>query len=77
MHEENFRGLDLGKKVDMVLREGQHLVTTDFYGAIVKLFHLKMNYVEVYHHPITGNVMRVSVARPQDLNKHLRNISVE
>ena len=75
MHED-FDCLDLMAKADMIRDKGQHLVTTDFYGAAVKLFHLESRYVEVYHHPVTRSVMRVSVARPEDLNKHLRNISL-
>jgi len=72
---ENFQSLDLRERANLIRRKGQHLVTTDFYGATVKLYHLKMRYVEVYHHPVTRQIMRVSFASHEDLNKHLKSIT--
>ena len=74
---EDFHSLDLQEKTNLILKKGQHLITTDFYGACVKLYHLKMRYVEIYHHPVTGKIMRVSFASREDLNKHLRIIRYE
>lgn len=74
---EDFQYLDLREKANLILKKGQLLITTDFYGACVKLYHLKMRYVEIYHHPITGKIMRVSFASQEDLNKHLRGIQYE
>lgn len=71
---EDFHYLDLRERADLILKKGQHLLTTNFYGSSVKLYHLKMRYVEIYHHPVTGKIMRVSFATLQDLNKHLREI---
>jgi hypothetical protein len=75
MHED-FHCLDLRERAHLILKKGQHLLTTDFYGAAVKLYHLKMRFVEIYHHPVTGKIMRASVATSEDLNKHLRGITV-
>lgn len=72
---EDFHYLDLRERADLILKKGQHLLTTNFYGSSVKLYHLKMRYVEIYHHPVTGKIMRVSFATLQDLNKHLREIN--
>jgi hypothetical protein len=73
---EDFHCLDLRERASLILKKGQHLLTTDFYGASVKLYHLKMHYVEIYYHPVTRKIMRVSFASPQDLNKHLKMIKV-
>ena len=48
----------------------------NFYGASVKLYNLQANFVEVYHHPVTRKIMRVSFAAPNDLNKHLEKIRI-
>lgn len=71
---EDFHCLDLRDRANLILKHGQHLLTTNFYGASVKLFHLKMRLVEVYYHPVTRKIMRVSVAKQQDLDKHLKAI---
>lgn len=73
---EDFHCLDLRERASLILRKGQHLVTTDFYGASVKLYHLRMRYVEVYHHPVTKKIMRVSFASDKDLDKHLNRINL-
>ena len=73
---EDFQHLDLRERANLILKKGQHLVTTDFYGATVELYHLKMRYVEIYHHPVTRKIMRVSFATNDDLGKHLRGISL-
>lgn len=73
---EDFHCLDLGERANLILKKGQHLVTTDFYGATVKLYHLKMRYVEIYHHPVTGKIMRVSSACNEELSKHLSRIKL-
>ena len=73
---EDFHCLDLRERARLILKKGQHLVTTDFYGASVKLYHLKMRFVEIYYHPVTHKIMRVSIASAEDLNKHLRAIRV-
>ena len=71
---DDFHCLDLRERANLILKNGQFLMTTDFYGATVKLYHLKMRFVEIYHHPVTRKVMRVSLASDEDLNKHLRGI---
>ena len=73
---EDFHCLDLRERANLILKQGQHLITTNFYGAAVKLFHLKTRYVEVYYHPVTRKIMRVSFASSDDLNKHLRSIRI-
>lgn len=73
---EDFHCMDLRERANLIQKKGQHLLTTDFYGASVKLYHLKMRYVEIYHHPVTGKIMRVSFASANDLNKHLRKIKI-
>ncbi|MEX2232443.1 MAG: hypothetical protein WD824_09800 [Cyclobacteriaceae bacterium] len=73
---EDFHCLDLRERASLILKEAQLLLSTDFYGASVKLFHLKMRFVEIYYHPVTGKIMRVSFASDEDLNKHLRGIRV-
>ena len=73
---EDFHCLDLRERANLIRKEGQFLLTTNFYGASVKLFHLKMRFVEIYYHPVTSKVMRVSFASDEDLNKHLRGIRV-
>ena len=73
---EDFHCLELRERANLILKKGQHLVTTNFYGAAVKLFSLESRYVELYYHPVTGKVMRVSVASPEDLNKHLKGIEI-
>ncbi len=71
---EDFHCLDLRERTDLILKQGQHLVTTNFYGASVKLYDLKSHFVEIYHHPVTRKVMRVSIATSADLNKHVEKI---
>lgn len=73
---EEFHCLDLRERANLILKQGQHLITTNFYGAAVKLFHLRARYVEVYYHPVTRKIMRVSFASHDDLNKHLRCIRI-
>jgi hypothetical protein len=71
---DDFHCLDLRERANLVVKHGQHLITTNFYGAPVKLFHLRMNYVEIYHHPVTRKIMRVSLASGEDLDKHVKKI---
>lgn len=73
---EDFHCLDLRERHRLILKQGQHLVSTNFYGASVNLYNLKSRYVEVYHHPITKKIMRVSFASADDLNKHLKGIRI-
>ena len=73
---EDFHCLDLRERASLILKQGQHLVTTNFYGASVKLYNLKSRFVEIYHHPVTRKVMRVSFATPNDLNKHIEKIRI-
>lgn len=75
MHED-FYCLDLRERANLVLKKGQHLLSTDFYGSSVKLYHLKMRFVELYYHPVNRKIMRVSIATGEDLNKHLRRIEI-
>ncbi len=75
MHED-FHCLDLGERASLVLKKGQHLITTDFYGASVKLYNFKKRLVELYYHPVSLKIMRVSPASNEDLNKHLRGIKI-
>lgn len=74
---EDFHCLDLRERANLILKQGQHLVTTNFYGASVKLYNLKSRFVEIYHHPVTRKIMRVSFASPDDLNKHLQGIRIK
>lgn len=73
---EDFHCLDLGERANLILKQGQHLLTTNFYGASVKLYNLNTHLVEIYHHPVTRKIMRVSVAAATDLNKHLEKIRI-
>ena len=73
---EDFHCLDLRERANLILKKGQHLITTDFYGAWVKLYHLKMRFVEIYYHPVTRKIMRVSFASTTDLDKHLKRIKI-
>ena len=73
---EDFHCLDLRGRANLILKQGQHLITTNFYGAAVKLYNLESRYVEVYYHPITKQVMRVSFASRDDLNKHIKGIRI-
>jgi hypothetical protein len=71
-----FNTLPLGEKRKFLWEQGRYVLTTDFYGARVKLFSLNTSFVEVYYHPVEKKVMRISVANDADLNKHLTGIRV-
>jgi hypothetical protein len=73
---EYFNSLDLSEKRKFLWEQGRYVLTTDFYGARVKLFSLDSSFVEVYYHPVEKKVMRISVATETDLNKHLSGIRV-
>lgn len=75
MHDE-FQFLDLRERANLILTEGQHLITTNFYGAAVKLYHHKNQYIEIYHHPVTRKIMRVSLATNEDLKKHVKDLQL-
>jgi hypothetical protein len=75
MHED-FHCLDLGERANLVLKNGQHLITTDFYGSAIELYHFKKCFVELYYHPVNQKIMRVSLATDEDLNKHLHRIAL-
>ena len=70
------RIVSLSDKRQFLWDQGRYVMTTDFYGARVKLFSLYTSFVEVYYHPVDKKVMRISIAGDQDLKKHLSNISV-
>ena len=72
-----FNALPLGEKRKFLWEQGRYVLTTDFYGARVKLFSLNTSFVEVYYHPVEKKVMRISVATDTDLNKHLTGIRVK
>jgi hypothetical protein len=71
-----FNSLSLGEKRKFLWERGRYVLTTDFYGARIKLFSLNTSFVEVYYHPVEKKVMRISVANDTDLNKHLTGIRV-
>lgn len=71
-----FNSLSLGDKRKFLWEQGRYVLTTDFYGARVKLFSLHTSFVEVYYHPVEKKVMRISVATDSDLGKHLTGIRV-
>ena len=71
-----FNSLNLAEKRKFLWEQGRYVLTTDFYGARVKLFSLHSTFVEVYYHPVEKKVMRISVATETDLNKHLTGIRV-
>lgn len=71
-----FNTLPLGEKRKHLWQQGRYVLTTNFYGARVKLFSLDTSFVEVYYHPVEKKVMRISVATETDLNKHLTGIRV-
>jgi hypothetical protein len=73
---EHFNTLPLGEKRKFLWQQGRYVLTTNFYGARVKLFSLDTSFVEVYYHPVEKKVMRISVATDTDLNKHLTGIRV-
>lgn len=73
---EDFQSLDLRTRANLVLKRGELLIHTNFYGAAVKLYNFKSRLIEVYYHPVTQKVMRVSLASPADLNKHLKDIRI-
>jgi hypothetical protein len=75
MHDE-FHFLDLKDRANLVLTHGHHLITTNFYGATVHLYHHRNQYIEIYHHPVTRKIMRVSIATNEDLKKHLEEVSL-
>jgi hypothetical protein len=56
--------------------QGRYVLTTDFYGARVKLFSLYTSFVEVYYHPVEKKVMRISIAGDHEMKKHLSGITV-
>jgi hypothetical protein len=73
---EFFETLSLEDKRKYLWEQGLYVLTTDFYGAKVKLFSLHTSFVEVYYHPIQKKVMRISVAGEPELKKHLNGIKV-
>src|SRR5688500_18578531 len=73
---DHFNTLSLGDKRKFLWDQGRYVLTTDFYGARVKLFSLYTSFVEVYYHPVEKKVMRISVAGEQDLKKYLSGITV-
>lgn len=73
---EYFNSLSLGEKRKFLWEHGRYVLTTQFYGARVKLFSLDTSFIEVYYHPVEKKVMRISVASDSDLKKHLTGIRV-
>jgi hypothetical protein len=73
---EQFNSLSLSDKRKFLWDQGRYVLTTDFYGARVKLFSLYTSFVEVYYHPVEKKVMRISIAGENELRKHLSNIRV-
>ncbi len=73
---EYFNALPLVEKRKFLWENGRYVLTTDFYGARVKLFSLATSFVEVYYHPVERRVMRISIANDADLKKHLSGIKV-
>ena len=76
MENEYFNCLTLTEKQDFLREHGVFMVTTDFYGSSIHLYSLNNAFIEVYHHPVLRSVMRISYANQQDLNKHLKSISL-
>jgi hypothetical protein len=71
-----FNALPLVEKRKFLWENGRYVLTTDFYGARVKLFSLSTSFIEVYYHPVERRVMRISIANDGDLKKHLSGIRV-
>jgi hypothetical protein len=76
MENDYFNCLSLQEKHEFIHDHGKFVVTTDFYGASIQLYSLNTSFVEVYHHPVLKNVMRISLASQDDLNKHLKSINL-
>jgi hypothetical protein len=73
---EEFNSLPLQEKRRYLWDNGKYVLTTDFYGARVKLFSLRSSFVEVYYHPVEKKVMRISIAGDQELKKHISTINL-
>jgi hypothetical protein len=73
---EYFYSLALSDKAELVTQEGKYLITTNFFGATIKLYELNMHFVEVYYHPVLNKVMRVSIAHDEEMKKHLALIQL-
>jgi hypothetical protein len=73
---DQFNILSLGEKRKFLWDQGRYVMTTDFYGARVKLFSLYTSFVEVYYHPVEKKVMRIAVAGDTELKKHLSDVTV-
>lgn len=73
---DHFNSLALSEKKDFLWKEGKYVLTTDFYGARVKLFSLQTSFVEVYYHPVQRKIMRIAIADDSALKKHLSGIKV-
>jgi hypothetical protein len=72
---EEFNALPLHDKRKYLWDKGRYVMTTDFYGARVKLFSLNAVFIEVYYHPVEKKVMRISIAGDQELKKHISRIT--
>jgi hypothetical protein len=76
MENDYFNCLELRDKEAFLRQHGRFVVTTDFYGASIQLYSLNSSFVEVYHHPVLKNIMRISLATQDDMSKHLKSISL-
>jgi hypothetical protein len=71
-----FNCLTLPDKYNFVKQNGRYLISTNFYGSVVKLYSLQASFVEIYHHPVQKYIMRISIATDEDLLKHLKEIQL-
>jgi len=65
---ENFDALSYEEKVFTIIKNGIFLNTIDFQEQLIDLYHLKGLYVELFYHPETAKVQKISIASAERLH---------
>ena len=59
---ENFDALPYEDKVFTIIKNGVFLNTISLENQLIDLYHLKGIYVELFYHPKTAKVQKISIA---------------
>jgi hypothetical protein len=74
---DGFENLSLEEKAKIACDEGIYMESITYYNATVNLYSWNKVFIEVYYHPATNEIERISIATDQDMNKYISRIDIK
>jgi len=74
---EEYSGLSLNQKGDILFAKGDYIAVRDYYNYKVQLYSLHGFWVEVWYHPVMNSIDKIEVMESnKTLNLYLSDIDI-